>query len=432
MFNKENNSPNISASGLGCLDEHFQVFKEELQQLLRWVRAGENEVFLRQQFDLNPKNGYSIPIFDFIVYFKEAELSPDSVLPYKYMRRLYLSQYLVQVHAQTKKYQNFHKKHDTTLKVWHQLVRIIGSTPSITRSFSTASMDHYSDSILERLNYLQQSRLSLIRKYMQRCQQKPQSKTEQLRYLQTILKIFLKIENEEEKLTDCDLDMACEATKKFHQNTPTGLDHRLRQLDFCRLWRTRYNNDSRIVVNTTNEQLEQRQLFCQSSNSMTVFFDWFSKNPCSSQNILSLAEHIGAFVMINNSRNAYNCSIGSMKNPINGRYFSFSIQEFVTDLLPYLRGSMHTLSRIASLQSQKHLSLFESFWDISFMTQALNLIRHAVLQNTVLQPPVSSLSGLGSLKSKAHGFKKRFMSVTGKNGGFLHREESTAMLAAAE
>mmetsp|Transcript_9934 Transcript_9934/g.37029 ORF Transcript_9934/g.37029 Transcript_9934/m.37029 type:complete len:432 (-) Transcript_9934:394-1689(-) len=431
MFNKENRSPNVTASSLNCLDDHFQVFKEELNHLLRWIRAGENEIYLRQQFDLNPKNGYSIPIFDFIVYFKEADLSRDSVLPFKYMRRLHLSEYLVKVQAQTKKYQNFHKKHDIVLKVWHQLVRIIGSTPSCNRSTSNTA---FSDAILERLNFFQQSRLSLIRKYMQRCQQKPQSKTEQLRYLQTILKLFLQIENEEEKLTENELTPGAAVKVASLNAAPlnvTGLDGRLRQLDFCRLWRTRYNNDSRIVVNTTDEQLEQRQMFCQSSNSLTAFFDWFSKNPCSAQNILTLAEHIGAFAMLNNSRNAYNCSIGSMKNLINGRYFSFSIQEFVTDLLPYLRCCMHTLSRIAVLQSQKHLSLFESFWDISFMTQALNIIRHAVLQNTTLQAATThSLSSIGALKSKANGFKKRFMGS--KDRGFLHREETAAMLAAVE
>lgn len=451
MFNKENRSPNVTASSLSCLDDHFQVFKEELNHLLRWIRAGENEIYLRQQFDLNPKNGYSIPIFDFIVYFKEADLSRDSVLPFKYMRRLHLSEYLVKVQAQTKKYQNFHKKHDIVLKVWHQLVRIIGSTPMYQRSAApahfgaaglatanaTSNPTPFSDSILERLNFFQQSRLSLIRKYMQRCQQKPQSKTEQLKYLQTILKLFLHIENEEEKLTEGSLT-AMGAVAKSATNPAagvSGLDERLRQLDFCRLWRTRYNNDSRIVVNTTDEQLEQRQLFCQSSNSLTAFFDCFSKNPCSAQNIMTLSEHIGAFVMLNNSRNAYNCSIGSMKNLINGRYFSFSIQEFVTDLLPYLRCSMHTLSRISALQSQKHLSLFESFWDISFMTQALNLIRHACLQNTVLQAPSHSLSSISALKSKANGFKKRFMggnTASSKDRGFLHREETAAMLAAAE
>lgn len=423
MFNKENRSPNVTSSRLGCLDEHFQVFREELTHLLKWVRAGENELFLRQQFDLNPKNGYSIPIFDFVVYFKEATLSQDSIMPYKYLRRLYLSEYVVKVKAQTRKYQNFHKKHDVVLKVWHQLVRIIGSTPNYIRSEANRST-HFSDHVLQRLNELQQSRMTLIRKYMQRCQDRPQSKTEQLNYLQSILAYFLQIEDAEEKLTRVEIECSPKST------SDSGLDERLRQLDFCRLWRTRYNNDSRIVVNTTEDQLEQRQLFCQSSNSVTSHFDWFSKNPCNAQNILSLSEHVGAFVMINNSRNAYNCSIGSVHVPpmINGRYFSFSIQEFVTDLLPYLRCCMHTLSRISSLQSQKKLSLFESYWDVSFICQALHLIRHVTTNNASLQSPSS---GLGVLKSKANGFKKRLMGKSNSRGFFTRDMDISAGIVSA-
>lgn len=359
------------AATLGPQREKLQKSTEDL---MKWIQAGENEVYLRQMIDATlseTQTGYSIAHFDFLIYFKHKQVKENfSEEPLKYLRRLILSEFCVKVKTNTK-YLNFHRRHDAMIKLWQQMVRVISfeSTLSGTQLSGVKQKEEEEEEMFNAsddeeeaakntraaIEEFKRKRIAIIRNYMMYCQNHQQSKTQQCNDLRKIFISLWNIEAAQEKIEGGDVSA-------------------LSLLAFCRLWNTRYNTQNRIVINASDEQLEARAMFCHSANALLQYFNYFNKSPLSDRSLAAMCDQMRHFIATNNNANNYNVNVQMLSNPFRNKRFGFSKQTFITDVLPTIRTCMASLSRVSQLQGNIYLSLYESFWDVSYIIQYFNMI----------------------------------------------------------
>jgi len=412
-YNSSSKSTKPVISDIGpLLSAQETQLNANVADLLRWVTAGENEVYLRQMIDATlseSQTGYSIAHFDFLIYFKHMDVrARGSEEPLKYLRRLILAEFCVKVKTNLT-YLNFHKRHDAMIKLWQQMVRVISFESSVSLKekdeevmLATSDDEGSDDEKRKAIDMYKQKRIAIIRNYMVYCQNNQQSKTQQCSDLRNI---FISLWN---------IETALEAVEG-------GDVGDLSLLAFTRLWNTRYNTQNRIVINASDEQLEARAMFCHSANALLQYFNYFQKSPLNTRSIGGLVDQLQHFIQTNNNANNYNVNVQSLSNEFSAVSFGFCKSSFCTEILPLLRTAMEGLSRVSQLQSNIYLSLYESFWDVSFVITFFNHLVNMIEANNFGAAEASPLVEMALTANNKKKIRKLENKDTKKTKKFLKR-----------